>query len=538
MGLPSTPCFFFFLFPLMLFLYFAHGEDEFFPSNCTKPFFCGTSMGYLELEFPFAPHTHPHCGLIVVDCDAKRLPNIQLETGGDWYQLVNVSNDLVSSTIFLEDLKLQGLLESGNYSNFTYTLQFHNSQSITFSNLEANPFLECNHNPADDSGNYDICIEGFSFSLKYKRKLVPENPKCDSVNCTLYPSPILVQQTNSLLTPHFGLHLKVSPTCYGCYHGGGICRADSNNEFECGIDKLPSNCTEKFLCGSMGYLEFPFAPHTHPHCGLILVDCDAEQFPTLQLETGGDSYQLQHVKPLPVWGEYVIFLGDVKLQRLLNLKYPNYSNLNYTLQFPYSPSITFHNLEPKQLSPTFLKCNYSEAYDDMGNYEMYNCTQEFNFTLNYKHPSSPQNSNCTLYPTPIVVKRTNTVLTAQFGLEFQVSPACYDCYYIQGGQCTTDSKNKFHCKKGKSKKRLILITGASSDDAFRNPIRYSKWKNPILVLDFGREMGMEDGSLGKRRRYNGTVIHTVAKIGAHLEDIDARDRKAIENRGNKIGGAA
>nr|GMD27704.1 LEAF RUST 10 DISEASE-RESISTANCE LOCUS RECEPTOR-LIKE PROTEIN KINASE-like 1.1 [Ipomoea batatas] len=221
---------------------------------------------------------------------------------------------------------------------------------------------------------------------------------------------------------------------------------------------LPSNCTNEFPCGSVGSLEFPFAPHTHPQCGLISVDCDAKQLPNIQLETGGDWYQLQLVKPSPVWGHYMIFLGDIKLQRLL--EYPNYSNLNYTLQFPYSPSITFHNLEAEELNPTFLKCNYSEA-DDMGNYERYNCTQEFSFTLNYKHPLSPQNPkfeapNYTLYPTPILVKQTNTVLTAQFGLEFQVSPACYDCYYNQGGQCTTDGKNKFHCKKEGSSLPLLL----------------------------------------------------------------------------------
>nr|GMD21944.1 LEAF RUST 10 DISEASE-RESISTANCE LOCUS RECEPTOR-LIKE PROTEIN KINASE-like 1.1 isoform X2 [Ipomoea batatas] len=321
------------------------------------------------LVFPFAPHTHPHCGLIMVDCDAKPLPYIQLETGGDWYQLL--SNDLGPNTIFLEDSKLQGLLDSGNYSNLTYTLQFHNPQSITFNNFEASPLLECIHSPADDIDNYERrnCTEGFSFILKYKSELVPENPKCDTAaNCTLYPTSILVQQTNALLTPHFGLHLEVSPACYNCYYRG-ICGADRNYELQCAKeDELPSNCAEEFLCGSMGYLEFPFAPHTHPHCGLILVDCDAKPFPTLQLETGGDSYQLQLVKPphvLGEWGEYVIFLGDVKLQKLLN---PNYSNLNYTLQFPYSPSITFHNFEAKGLNLPFLKCNYNQA-DDMGNYE-------------------------------------------------------------------------------------------------------------------------------------------------------------------------
>nr|GMD27705.1 LEAF RUST 10 DISEASE-RESISTANCE LOCUS RECEPTOR-LIKE PROTEIN KINASE-like 1.1 isoform X2 [Ipomoea batatas]GME02107.1 LEAF RUST 10 DISEASE-RESISTANCE LOCUS RECEPTOR-LIKE PROTEIN KINASE-like 1.1 isoform X2 [Ipomoea batatas] len=191
-------------------------------------------MGYLE--FPFAQHTQPHCGLIVVYCDAKPLPTLQLETGEDWYQVV--SNDLLPNTIFLEDWKLQGLLESGNYSNLNYTLQFHNSQSITFSNsiMTRSPLLECNHSLADDIGNYERhnCTEGFSFSLKYKSDLVPENPKCDTANCTLYPSPILVQQTNALFTPHFGLHLEVSPVCYHCYYYGGFqCTAGSNNKSQC-----------------------------------------------------------------------------------------------------------------------------------------------------------------------------------------------------------------------------------------------------------------------------------------------------------------
>nr|GMD19382.1 LEAF RUST 10 DISEASE-RESISTANCE LOCUS RECEPTOR-LIKE PROTEIN KINASE-like 1.1 [Ipomoea batatas]GMD27703.1 LEAF RUST 10 DISEASE-RESISTANCE LOCUS RECEPTOR-LIKE PROTEIN KINASE-like 1.1 [Ipomoea batatas] len=215
-----------------------------------------------------------------------------------------------------------------------------------------------------------------------------------------------------------------------------------------GEDELPSNCTKEFLCGSMGYLEFPFAQHTHPHCGLMAVDCDAKPLPNIQLETGGDWYQLQLVKPSPVWGDYMIFLGDIKLQRLL--EYPNYSNLNYTLQFPYSPSITFHNLEANQLSPTFLKCNYSEAYN-MGNYERYNCTE--GFSLKYKSELVPENNpkcdtaKCTLYPSPILVKQTNALLTAQFGLYLQLSPPCYDCKNSGGLQCTADSNNKSQCTK-------------------------------------------------------------------------------------------
>nr|GLL32954.1 LEAF RUST 10 DISEASE-RESISTANCE LOCUS RECEPTOR-LIKE PROTEIN KINASE-like 1.1 isoform X4 [Ipomoea trifida] len=350
-------------------------------SQAYKGFFCG-SMGYLE--FPFAQHTQPHCGLVVVNCSAIP-PTLLLETGGDSYQLQLVKPSPVwgEYVIFLGDVKLQRLLEYPNYSNLNYTLQFPNSPSITFHNLEPkefNDFSKCNYSqPTDDIGNYESynCTNGFS--LKYKSELVPENnPICGTAaaNCTLYPTPILFQQKNALLTAQFGLYLQLSPPCYDCYHCGGFQFTAGNNN--------KSQCTK---------------------------DCDAKQLPNIQLETGGDWYQLQLVKPSPVWGHYMIFLGDIKLQRLL--EYPNYSNLNYTLQFPYSPSITFHNLEAEELNPTFLKCNYSEA-DDMGNYERYNCTQEFSFTLNYKHPLSPQNPkfeapNYTLYPTPILVKQTNSV---------------------------------------------------------------------------------------------------------------------------------
>nr|GMD26675.1 LEAF RUST 10 DISEASE-RESISTANCE LOCUS RECEPTOR-LIKE PROTEIN KINASE-like 1.1 [Ipomoea batatas] len=206
------------------------GEDE-LPSICTKEFPCG-SVG--TLKFPFAHYTQPHCGLMAVDCDAKPLPKVQLGTGGDWYQLLN--NDLWGpNTIFLEDLKLQGLLESGNYSNLNYTLQFPYSQSITFRNLEASPFLECNHSPPDDIRNYEWynCTEGFS--LNYKSELVPENPKCDTTaNCTLYPTPILLQPTNAQLTAQFGLYLQLSPPCYDCYHCGGFqFTAGNNNKSQC-----------------------------------------------------------------------------------------------------------------------------------------------------------------------------------------------------------------------------------------------------------------------------------------------------------------
>ncbi|XP_019160155.1 PREDICTED: LEAF RUST 10 DISEASE-RESISTANCE LOCUS RECEPTOR-LIKE PROTEIN KINASE-like 1.1 isoform X3 [Ipomoea nil] len=467
MGLLFNPSSFFLLFTLMLFLYFAHGEDEFLASNCTNRFFCGSSMGYLE--FPFAQHTQPHCGLVVVNCSATP-PTLQLETGGDWYPLQHVKPSPVwgDYVIFLGDLKLQRLLEDPpNYSNLNYTLQFPYSPSITLHNLEAkelNPqFLKCTDSEADDDmGNYERynCTQGFSFSLNYKHPLSPQNPKCEAANCTLYPTPILVKQTNTVLTTaQFGLEFQVSQTCNECYQGGGQCIEDSKNKFHCAKDELPSNCTKGFLCGSMGYLEFPFAQQTQPHCGLIAVDCDAKPLPTLQLGTGGDWYQFVSNDLAP----NTIFLEDLKLQGLLESC--KYSNLNYTLQFPNSQSITFRNLEAKP----FLECNHSQAYD-IGNYEICNSTEGFSFSLKYTSENNPKcdtAANCTLYPSPILVEQTNALITAQFGIYLEVSPACYDCYHGGGicradsnneFQCTTDSKNESQSKKGKSKLRLVLIT--------------------------------------------------------------------------------
>ncbi|XP_019160153.1 PREDICTED: LEAF RUST 10 DISEASE-RESISTANCE LOCUS RECEPTOR-LIKE PROTEIN KINASE-like 2.8 isoform X1 [Ipomoea nil] len=443
-------------------------KDE-LPSNCTKGFLCG-SMGYLE--FPFAQQTQPHCGLVAVNCDTTP-PKIQLEKGEDWYHLQKVIKFRDVVTIFVEDSKLRGLFERRNCKMLNYSIQFRSSPSITLRNFEPyefSTFLKCNDHSQGDHDicsyeRYKNCTEGYS--LYYKRPLIPEDPACIPDSCIPLPTPIFIDQTNDILTTRLGVELQVTEACYHCYNGGGQCRADSNNDFQCKKDEfLPSNCTKGFLCGSMGYLEFPFAQHTQPHCGLIVVDCDAKPLPNIQLETGGDWYQLLRVKP-PVWGDYVIFLGDLKLQRFLEYP-PNYSNLNYTLQLPNSPSITFHNLEAKELPPV-LKCNYSEA-DDMGNYEMYNCTEGFSFSLNYKRLLIPENPKCdtvycTLYPTPILIQQKIDVLTAQFGLYLEVSQTCHQCYQ-GGGQCIEAGKNQFHCAKGNTRKRklkrLVLVAGGAA----------------------------------------------------------------------------
>nr|GMD23505.1 zinc finger A20 and AN1 domain-containing stress-associated protein 8-like [Ipomoea batatas] len=679
--------------------YFAEseGEDYYeFLSNCPKGFSCGNIS---NLEFPFAQHTQPHCGLIGVDCDAKPLPKLQLGMGGKWYQFVNiysVANDII---LILEDSKLQRLFDTHNYSNLNYTLQFPYSPSMTFRNLEARvatnmtTYYKCNYSQADDICNYERynCLDGIRFYFKHP--LVPKNPKCVAATCTLYPSPVIVKQTNALLTAGFELEFQVSKDCYECYYGGGQCTADSNNEFQCekgnfkdmeqneagiqapvlcvnncgffgtvatmnmcskcykdtilkqeqvrlvassiesimngsgksvdvvvvsshdgsaessavtaqdsrtqpennggentkdgpkrcsacrkrvgltgfscrcrnlfcavhlysdkhecqfdyqkaaqdsiskanpfrqrrnfifatdlsnrrrpiarngysgtmsaqenftssqgrlslssdllflnsllplldkekapmalpfiprlffllplimtfyfsfahGEDEPPlSNCPKGFTCGNIDYLQFPFAQHTQPHCGLVIVNCYTTP-PTVQLETGGDWYQLQKVSTSGAGEAKTIFLQDSKLQRLFHRH--DCSILNYTVQFQNSPSITFH-----YSNTTFLQCNSNRS--SICNFERYsNCTE--GLSLYYERPSSaPENdtrcssvlASCALLPTPVVIKKQNALLTAQFGVEFQVSEACYECYY-GGGRCTVDINNEFQCGK-------------------------------------------------------------------------------------------
>nr|GMD27697.1 LEAF RUST 10 DISEASE-RESISTANCE LOCUS RECEPTOR-LIKE PROTEIN KINASE-like 1.1 [Ipomoea batatas] len=187
------------------------------------------------LGFPFAKHTQPHCGLVAVNCDTTP-PNVQLGTGGDWYQLQRVFPFGADYLIYLGDSKLQKPFGSHNYSNLNYTIHFQNSPSITFLNLDASMLsilLKCNDSQADYIGNYERynCTEGFSFY--YKHDLPENNPKCDPVNCSLYPSPFIIRQTNDRLTAEFGLHMQVSKTCHHCYKGGGQCTEDSKNNFHC-----------------------------------------------------------------------------------------------------------------------------------------------------------------------------------------------------------------------------------------------------------------------------------------------------------------
>nr|GMD27701.1 LEAF RUST 10 DISEASE-RESISTANCE LOCUS RECEPTOR-LIKE PROTEIN KINASE-like 1.1 [Ipomoea batatas] len=561
MAQPFYPaCFFFLLIPLMAF-YFVHGEAKFL-SNCTKEFSCG-AIGFVE--FPFAKHTQPHCGLVPVKCNTTP-PIVQLGTGGDWYPLLSVIKPPwgdYTYTINLKDSKLQRPFDSHNYSKLNYTLHFQNSPSITFLNSDASKFnnhFKCNDTQAGIC-NYERynCTEGYS--LYYKLHL-PENPKCGTVNCTLYPTPIIIQQTNDGLTARFGLSLQVSKTCQDCYHGGGQCTEDSENVFHCAqvsgtlalillsfvifvawrskkgskgysrykssdpasdleigrsrlfgilvfsyseleeatskfdhskelgdgafgtvyyeeeaIMALPyipcfsflfpfvafyfahgkhdslSNCPKGFPCGNLGPLEFPFAHHTNPHCGLISVDCDAKPLATLQLETGGDWYQIVSIR----WDDSTITLEDSKLQTLFRNR--NCSISNYSVKFPNSPSITFDNLVGNKLLHKYIKCKPSQG-DDICDYERINCVD--GFSLYHKRQLVSENrkcdsANCTLYPTPIVVERTTDPLTTQFGLYFEVSPACCHCYN-GGGQCTSDSKNEFQCAKVLGGLALILVS--------------------------------------------------------------------------------
>ncbi|KAG6757733.1 hypothetical protein POTOM_038057 [Populus tomentosa] len=90
----------------------ASKEDGWDFKKC-PPFNCG-KLG--EIRFPFTNNTSPEiCGPCVVDGCDEDSQRIQLERGGKWFELHNISQ---AGTISITDKDLRGHLNSNSCDSF------------------------------------------------------------------------------------------------------------------------------------------------------------------------------------------------------------------------------------------------------------------------------------------------------------------------------------------------------------------------------------------------------------------------------------
>ncbi|PHU17761.1 hypothetical protein BC332_13456 [Capsicum chinense] len=143
-----------------------------------------------------------------------------------------------------------------------------------------------------------------------------------------------------------------------------------------------SSCLNKFKCGSLGDVSFPFSVSPQPACGLYPIDCDVTLNPIIRLD--GNVYSV--MEKLPYDRFQVI---DRRLQGLLAEN--SCQSFNRDISFPSSPSIALRIIEP---NVTLFKCNNSLDTDRRMNNNYFqdylNCTRCSSFSIYYKIPSREQ----------------------------------------------------------------------------------------------------------------------------------------------------
>ncbi|KAI3467060.1 hypothetical protein Pfo_023723 [Paulownia fortunei] len=228
------------------------------------------------------------------------------------------------------------------------------------------------------------------------------------------------------------------------------------------INSADSKCPESFECGSFGSLEFPLSDSKNPGCGLFMVDGCVSGNPKIQFEAKGYWYDILEKKS----PNKFLVRDSIRQYHLNNNSCFSFKNLS----LPQSPSSSF------TFSPnlTLFACtNHSSnegVQDYFKNYDHTTCPL---LTVYYRNratdvPVARESSippECSVIQLPLESNQDSgdpfNLLTAEFTLEWNVSEACYKCQH-GGGQCLSNSRNEFICKKGnRTFKKVFLIGGVT-----------------------------------------------------------------------------
>ncbi|WJZ80385.1 hypothetical protein VitviT2T_000311 [Vitis vinifera] len=221
-------------------------EERKHPPTC-PPFDC-EKLG--RLHFPFKNETNSECGLCTIVRCTEELPRIQLERGGRYFGLKNISQ---ADTIVIQDERLQEHLQRG-ICEFIDNLTRFRSPSVSFKPvppLAELTLFKCHRNLNIDlttdhtyTGCQDYIIHYNHPNHTSLLPPLPHNqpnhtptlPAPPPLDCSIiqYPINMSLGMDNlvALLTSDITLEVHLSRECRKCHFSGGQCR-DDEGKFRC-----------------------------------------------------------------------------------------------------------------------------------------------------------------------------------------------------------------------------------------------------------------------------------------------------------------
>ncbi|KAJ8641847.1 hypothetical protein MRB53_018541 [Persea americana] len=437
-----------------------------------------------DIRFPFwIPGKHPsHCGY----------PGFQLTCDNQQPVLKLIASEYIIRDINYEDQFFsvvdKRLMDDTHCPHPPFTLTFNHSVfHIVESNHNLLFFYNCTEEQELPHYQSIPCIPNNETHHSFAR-LNLTGSMMSSWNlpkkCEPYVSvPVMMDskpQDNYLEILHKGFLLNwTAPNCSRCLESGGQC-GYFENEYKCFCRDRPHlvSCKDQaydrtechpFSCGSVPPIQFPFSNTSTPECGLYQITCANNSIPMIKLEDHGRSYV---VKSISYEAKQLVIQDDDLLRRRTHI-----CNSLHSVTVPASPFLSFKVVTPNF---TFFNCKRDQYPRLQHPFQLYNFTDCTDSAL-YYYPNdslAALPNNCSVFEFPISESQVDpyrskrdllTLLAVGFGLGWELTRECEECYEKKGGTCSLNGTNRgFIClgERGNGKRRKFTIIGAVAGVGF------------------------------------------------------------------------